>query len=219
MVMLFNNKKRLTRANKYVVDKYAEINDINSKKAENVLLFNALRPKIKILQIEYDVLMQAYNGEIPPQQNQYVNADFEKQLQGQIIEAIGRSVSFLKKFHIKDRNYLVPLFSVLCKYEAFKSEEDFRDSVNDYVYEATDKVFWKVCNNGFEYRDPVLLSKRVINGWDKYWDDDDIYEVISIAIYCGRLKSQLTIWDAVSVLYNFDSAVINALAKEVENDE
>lgn len=111
-----------------------------------------------------------------------------------------------------------PLLQILNKFKAFDSEEDFRDSVNDFVYETTDKVFWKVNKDVFEYRDPVLLSRRVINNyWDKYWDDEDVYEVLISAIYCGRLRQPLTIWDGVSVLYNIDSAVINSLIEEVSN--
>ncbi len=213
------NTKKLTKANEYILETYAKINDISKNKAENTLIFNALRPKIKELQIEYDCLLRAYNGEILPQQHQFVTDDIEQQLQGQIIEAIGRSVSYLKSKHIKDNTYLVSLLSVLFKYEAFTSEEDFRESVNSFVYETTDKAFKKVCKNGFVYRDPVLLARRIISDWDKYWDDSEMYEVIISAIYCGRLRQPLTIWDAISVLYNCDSAVVNSLIEEVENGE
>ena len=91
--------------------------------------------------------------------------------------------------------------------------------VNDYVFEVTNKVFQMMCERGFVYREPVLLARRIISDWDYYWDMDDIYEMISIVIYFEKITENLTVWDAFSVLYNCDLAVINSIGLEVINDQ
>lgn len=218
--MLINMKKEIflcEEANRYIAENFAKSTGKTKVSFFNECIHCHFQPKIEKLLIEYEYLINRFNGEIKQRIIKY-NEDGSQDLgnpsQFELKQAIGRAATYCLKHHIRE---CAP-FKMLI-YERYINDDrdlSWKEQRNEMVLKDVEAAF-SMINERTKYfgkDNPVSMMMEIFDGWEFFWDDDRSYNLLADIIYCWPTFEPITLYDALSALYEVDRIILDDILKE-----
>lgn len=207
----------ITDSNRYMAEEFAKATGKTKVSFYNECIHCHMQPKVEKLMIEYEYLINRYNGEL----NQKIithdddgNQDVGNPSQFELRQAIGRTANYCLKHHIPECDPFK--WIIYNHYINDDRGQSWKENQNEIVSKHIDDAYNMVNEKTvyFGKNNPVALLMEVFTDWELFWDDDRTYSLLADIIYLGQTYEPISLYDALSLLYEVDKIILNDLLKE-----
>lgn len=207
----------ITESNRFIADEFARVTGKTKVSFFNECIHCHFQPKIEKLMVEYEYLINRYNGELKQRIvkfNEDGTQDIGNPSQFELKQAIGRAATYCLKHHVED---CAPFKWII--YEHFINDDrdqTWKENRNEMVLKDVDNAY-TMLNEKIKYfgkNNPVAMLMEVFDNWELFWDDDRSYNLLADIIYCWDTYHPIGLYDALSLLYEVDRIILDDILKE-----